>query len=207
MTTSDLSALVARLEAADALDAPAEAIGRTVRGAIPQGAPKDALSGAWLGHALHPLVTDVRSARGRARSCWTGSGVATAALPRTGSSSRASWPPARRSRQAGRTGPTRKRATRGCGALVSPRRRERDGDRADGRLLRGAQARRTRAREAVVARRIGRARLRWLVGRAPQLHAWRRSRSARRLTGSDGLFMTPSAGAPPSRPDIAPERA
>ena len=48
-----------RLEAVEALDGPAEAIGRTVRGAIPAGAPKEALSGAWLGHALHPLVTDV----------------------------------------------------------------------------------------------------------------------------------------------------
>jgi len=59
MTTSPLNDLAARLEAAEALDGPAEAIGRTVRGAIPEGAVKDALSGMWLGHALHPLVTDV----------------------------------------------------------------------------------------------------------------------------------------------------
>ena len=59
MTTSPLNALAARLEAAEALDGPAEAIGRTVRGAIPGGPAKEALSGAWLGHALHPLLTDV----------------------------------------------------------------------------------------------------------------------------------------------------
>ena len=59
MTTSPLNALAAQIEAADALDGPAEAIGRTVRGAIPDGAAKEALSGAWLGHALHPLLTDV----------------------------------------------------------------------------------------------------------------------------------------------------
>ncbi len=59
MTTSPLNDLVERLEANEALDGPAEAIGRRVRAAIPEGAPKDALSGKWLGHALHPLLTDV----------------------------------------------------------------------------------------------------------------------------------------------------
>ena len=59
MTTSPLNALAARVEATEALDGPAEAIGRTVRSAIPAGAVKEALSGAWLGHALHPLVSDV----------------------------------------------------------------------------------------------------------------------------------------------------
>jgi uncharacterized membrane protein len=34
-------------------------VGRTVRGLIPDGAPKDVLSGAWLGHALHPIMTDI----------------------------------------------------------------------------------------------------------------------------------------------------
>jgi len=59
MTTSPLNDLAARVEATAALDGPAEAIGRTVRGAIPAGTAKEALSGAWLGHALHPLVSDV----------------------------------------------------------------------------------------------------------------------------------------------------
>ena len=43
----------------EALDGPAESVARAVRGAIPRGAVKDALSGTWLGHALHPLLTDV----------------------------------------------------------------------------------------------------------------------------------------------------
>ena len=59
MTTSPLNALVARLESVEALDGPARTVGRTVRGLIPSGAAKDALSGAWLGHAAHPLLTDI----------------------------------------------------------------------------------------------------------------------------------------------------
>jgi uncharacterized membrane protein len=59
MTMSPLNALVARLESVEALDGPARTVGRTVRGLIPSGAAKDALSGAWLGHAVHPLLTDI----------------------------------------------------------------------------------------------------------------------------------------------------
>ena len=59
MTTSPLNALVARLESVEALDGPARTVGQTVRGLIPSGAAKDALSGAWLGHAAHPLLTDI----------------------------------------------------------------------------------------------------------------------------------------------------
>ena len=59
MTTSPLNALAARLESVEALDGPARAAGRTVRGLIPDGAAKDALSGAWLGHAVHPMLTDI----------------------------------------------------------------------------------------------------------------------------------------------------
>ena len=47
------------IESASALDAPGKAIGKTVRGVIGRGELKDALSGTWLGHALHPLLTDV----------------------------------------------------------------------------------------------------------------------------------------------------
>lgn len=43
----------------DALDPPAKVIGRSVRDAVPSGPVKDALSGTWLGHALHPLLTDL----------------------------------------------------------------------------------------------------------------------------------------------------
>ena len=59
MTTSPLNALAARLESVETLDGPGQTAGRTVRGLIPGGAVKDALSGAWLGHALHPMLTDI----------------------------------------------------------------------------------------------------------------------------------------------------
>ena len=59
MTTSPLNALAERLESIEALDGPAQTIARTVRDAIPDGAAKDALSGAWLGHAVHPILTDI----------------------------------------------------------------------------------------------------------------------------------------------------
>lgn len=42
-----------------ALDAPATAIGTQIRNIVKPGPVKDALSGTWLGHALHPLLTDV----------------------------------------------------------------------------------------------------------------------------------------------------
>jgi nitrite reductase/ring-hydroxylating ferredoxin subunit/uncharacterized membrane protein len=60
MSKSPLAyAAAERIEEISALDAPAKAIGKAVRGALPGGAAKDALSGTWLGHALHPLLTDV----------------------------------------------------------------------------------------------------------------------------------------------------
>jgi uncharacterized membrane protein len=59
MTVSPLNALVARLESVEALDGLGRAAGRTVRALIPGGAPKDVLSGSWLGHALHPILTDI----------------------------------------------------------------------------------------------------------------------------------------------------
>lgn len=42
-----------------ALDAPADTISRWIRRAVPHGPVKDALSGSWLGHAVHPMLTDV----------------------------------------------------------------------------------------------------------------------------------------------------
>jgi uncharacterized membrane protein len=59
MTTSPLNGLAARLESVEALDGPGRTAGRVVRGLVPDGAPKDALSGAWLGHAVHPILTDI----------------------------------------------------------------------------------------------------------------------------------------------------
>jgi nitrite reductase/ring-hydroxylating ferredoxin subunit/uncharacterized membrane protein len=51
--------LVDSLEQTGVLDAPGKAIGKAVRDLIPRGAVKDALSGTWLGHAVHPPLTDV----------------------------------------------------------------------------------------------------------------------------------------------------
>jgi nitrite reductase/ring-hydroxylating ferredoxin subunit/uncharacterized membrane protein len=41
------------------LDEPARTVAKTVRDTVPRGPVKDALSGTWLGHALHPLLTDL----------------------------------------------------------------------------------------------------------------------------------------------------
>jgi nitrite reductase/ring-hydroxylating ferredoxin subunit len=51
--------LAERVGAAAALDGPAEAVAKWARGAIPKGPVKDALSGVPLGHAGHPLLTDL----------------------------------------------------------------------------------------------------------------------------------------------------
>jgi nitrite reductase/ring-hydroxylating ferredoxin subunit/uncharacterized membrane protein len=48
-----------RLGALDSLDAAAGAAANAVKGAVKPGAVKDFLSGTWLGHPLHPLLTDV----------------------------------------------------------------------------------------------------------------------------------------------------
>ena len=57
--TSPMGPLIAQLESVDALDGPARAVARTVRGVIPDGTPKHILSGAWFGHAVHPIMTDI----------------------------------------------------------------------------------------------------------------------------------------------------
>ena len=51
--------LVRKVEHAQGLDEAGASIGKTVRGTLGPGALKDALSGTWLGHALHPLMTDL----------------------------------------------------------------------------------------------------------------------------------------------------
>ena len=48
-----------QLEKIDRLDAIAEPLGNAVKKAIPAGRLKDLLSGSWLGHQLHPLLTDI----------------------------------------------------------------------------------------------------------------------------------------------------
>jgi nitrite reductase/ring-hydroxylating ferredoxin subunit len=42
----------------EALDPPAKQLGKLLRSIIRPGPVKDALSGGWLGHALHPVLTD-----------------------------------------------------------------------------------------------------------------------------------------------------
>ena len=54
-----MDALVGRLGAAEALDAPAAAVSGQVRERLGAGGLKDLLSGTWLGHPLHPVLTDV----------------------------------------------------------------------------------------------------------------------------------------------------
>jgi len=46
-------------EGAEALDAPGDALSTVVSRLVPPGSLKDALSGTWLGHALHPVLTDL----------------------------------------------------------------------------------------------------------------------------------------------------
>jgi uncharacterized membrane protein len=59
MTPSPLNTLAAQIESLEVLDGPAGVVSRRIRELIPDGAPKDALSGAWLGHAVQPILTDV----------------------------------------------------------------------------------------------------------------------------------------------------
>jgi nitrite reductase/ring-hydroxylating ferredoxin subunit/uncharacterized membrane protein len=58
-TEPKVHALVEKLEGASAIDPPAKTVAKAVRSAIPAGGLKDLLSGKPIGHALHPLLTDV----------------------------------------------------------------------------------------------------------------------------------------------------
>src|SRR5437764_13812119 len=54
-----LSDLVKRLEGARPLDAPGRALQDGVNALTKPTPVKNALSGTWLGHPLHPLLTDI----------------------------------------------------------------------------------------------------------------------------------------------------
>src|SRR3954447_25598580 len=84
---------VEALESAASLDGPAKAIAKQARKLFPRGPVKDLVSGTWLGHPLHPVLTDVvigswLSATlldvlggdddGRATQCLLGVGIASA---------------------------------------------------------------------------------------------------------------------------------
>jgi nitrite reductase/ring-hydroxylating ferredoxin subunit/uncharacterized membrane protein len=50
---------IGAIAGAEPLDEPATAVAKLVRDTVPDGPVKDALSGTWLGHTLHPLLTDL----------------------------------------------------------------------------------------------------------------------------------------------------
>ena len=54
-----LEPVIEKVEAATFLDRPGKAIGKRARTWLSPGTLKDALSGTWLGHAVHPMLTDV----------------------------------------------------------------------------------------------------------------------------------------------------
>ncbi len=57
--------IVERVGRAEWLDKVAQPLSQKVSETIPKGALKDALSGTWLGHPLHPMLTDLPI------GCWT----------------------------------------------------------------------------------------------------------------------------------------
>lgn len=65
----DVRNLGDRIEAAAAVDRLARPLHRVVSTVLPNGEVKDALRGVWLGHPVHPLLTDV------AIGFWTSSWV------------------------------------------------------------------------------------------------------------------------------------
>jgi uncharacterized membrane protein len=54
-----LEPIVARIESEEALDSVGKPLGKAVRDAVASSGLKNALSGTWLGHAVHPMLTDV----------------------------------------------------------------------------------------------------------------------------------------------------
>jgi nitrite reductase/ring-hydroxylating ferredoxin subunit/uncharacterized membrane protein len=56
---SPLQSITDQVEQLDALDQPAQALGKKARETLPAGTLKDLLSGTWLGHPVHPILTDV----------------------------------------------------------------------------------------------------------------------------------------------------
>ena len=68
--TSPLGRAAAAVEGLAALDGVAQAVAGAVRGLVPHGPVKDALSGTWLGHALHPLLRIAEACGANRRSDW-----------------------------------------------------------------------------------------------------------------------------------------
>lgn len=59
VTMTPLEPAIRQLEEAEPLDGVGGKVGEAVRDALPAGPVKDAVSGTWLGHAVHPMLTDV----------------------------------------------------------------------------------------------------------------------------------------------------
>jgi nitrite reductase/ring-hydroxylating ferredoxin subunit/uncharacterized membrane protein len=55
----DLRARAEKLKEIEGFDRPSELLSKAVAQAFPAGPVKDFLSGTWLGHSLHPMLTDV----------------------------------------------------------------------------------------------------------------------------------------------------
>ena len=55
--STPLRPLVDELEEMTALDSVAKTVGKTVRDLVGRGEIKDAISGTWFGHAVHPPLT------------------------------------------------------------------------------------------------------------------------------------------------------
>jgi uncharacterized membrane protein len=64
-----LAEALERLEENEALDQTADALARAANAAVPRGPVRDALTGAWLGHAVHPMLTDIPI------GCWTSASI------------------------------------------------------------------------------------------------------------------------------------
>jgi nitrite reductase/ring-hydroxylating ferredoxin subunit/uncharacterized membrane protein len=65
MAPRTVEQIVERVGRAEWLDKLAQPLSQKVSEVVPKGALKDALSGTWLGHPLHPMLTDLPI------GCWT----------------------------------------------------------------------------------------------------------------------------------------
>src|ERR671933_292652 len=65
MAPKAVERLVERGAGGTSLDSVAQPVAKKVAAVIPAGVVKDVLSGTWLGHPLHPMLTDVPI------GCWT----------------------------------------------------------------------------------------------------------------------------------------
>jgi nitrite reductase/ring-hydroxylating ferredoxin subunit len=139
-----------RVAALEAIDQPAQAVGKAVRDTVPAGPVKDGLSGTWLGHALHPLLTDLPIGTWTSALLldWLGGKGSERAADRLIGIGLAATLPAGRDRHE-RVGRLGGREPAGPAPRVRPRRREPQRHRAVHRVARRTPAWSARARQAV----------------------------------------------------------